>query len=482
MAPASRSRPSAACTGVDAPALARRGSPRSARSARATATRSPLRRSARGSRPPAARRTCRSRRRRGANDSAVVAEVDDDGVGSHEHELAAAVDAEADPAADEHLGEVAQPLGVIDDHTVVAQRVPPSSATTARARSWRWPVRHRSTLDVNATGSISVDDLRALVDADPQQALRRRRRAARRAGGRRRTPPALWWIAGRRRARRSATPPGPARRSRRPSSWRGHATTGRCVARVTISLAFDVGDGGDMAGALPCSTTVEADVDDADRPLLAIQRGILDVPPRPARRTAVDALLTGARTWRPTAGDPATELKALGNLGAIESQQRRLRRRARAPAAGGHARRSTSTSSRGARWRSPTSPTSRRRRATCPRRSTPSPRPRTATAGRARSPTCRGCYADHAAGARRRQPARRRRAPHRPRRRRCRRRAATTSSTPSCCWSRPRSTSPRASRTRPTSAPSTPSPRSPARDARAGCTSPSGCGCAPRRA
>ena len=126
-----------------------------------------------------------------------LADVDDDRVGPHEHELAAAVDGERDASANENLGEAAQPLRVIDDHDSRCSRValPRSRARRARRRAAS-PVRHRSTLDVNVIGSISIDDLRALVDVEPQQALDGR---ARRLADR---EPAvvdaadLWWIAG----------------------------------------------------------------------------------------------------------------------------------------------------------------------------------------------------------------------------------------------------------------------------------------------
>ena len=130
MAPASRSRPSASCTGW----TLQRSSPWIA-TGRSFGTRTmamPL-----GVRSiPAA--CCSSYLPIAAtarrNDSALVPRSTIDGVGPYEHELAAAVDAEADPPADERVREVAQALRVIDDHTVVAQRVPPSSSTHRASR------------------------------------------------------------------------------------------------------------------------------------------------------------------------------------------------------------------------------------------------------------------------------------------------------------------------------------------------------------
>src|SRR6476619_5057689 len=100
-----------------------------------------------------------------------------------------------------------------------------------------------------SSGSISIDDLSALVDTDPQRALdaARLRLAV--------VEPALvdaahlWWIAGlaerllgdSTRARSSLEE---AARLARTSADRG------LVARVTISLALEVGNGGDLAGAL----------------------------------------------------------------------------------------------------------------------------------------------------------------------------------------------------------------------------------------
>ena len=95
--------------------------------------------------------------------------------------------------------------------------------------------------------------------------------------------------------------------------------TRHCTPRVTISLAFDVGNAGDLPGALTLLESVEADVGDADRSRLAIQRGLLLY--RHGRlAAAVDSLRAG-HALAAAAGDLVTALPALVNLGAVESQQ-----------------------------------------------------------------------------------------------------------------------------------------------------------------
>ena len=69
-------------------------------------------------------------RDRGAERRGVVAGVDDDRVGPHEDELAVAVDAEADAAAHEHLGEIAQAAPGDRRPHCRCSRVPPSSCTS----------------------------------------------------------------------------------------------------------------------------------------------------------------------------------------------------------------------------------------------------------------------------------------------------------------------------------------------------------------
>jgi tetratricopeptide (TPR) repeat protein len=167
-------------------------------------------------------------------------------------------------------------------------------------------------------GSISIDDLRALVDTDPQQALG----AARQRLAMVETPLVdaahLWWIAGlaerllgdTTRARSSLEE---AARLARESADRG------LVARVTISLALDVGNGGDLVGALALLDSIELDVGLADRARLANQRGILLY--RHGRLAAAVESLRTARQLAADDRDVQTELQALVNLGAVESQQ-----------------------------------------------------------------------------------------------------------------------------------------------------------------
>ena len=113
---------------------------------------------------------------------------------------------------------------------------------------------------------------------------------------------------------RSGTPAGPASSLEAAVQLARACDDRRLVARVTISLAFDVGD---VRAALAMLDEVEADVDELDHPVLATQRGLLEYR-RGRLEAAVDALLM-ARDLATKADDPSAELKALGNLGAIET-------------------------------------------------------------------------------------------------------------------------------------------------------------------
>ena len=164
-------------------------------------------------------------------------------------------------------------------------------------------------------GSISVADLRVLVDVDPRQALdaaRARLADASVAGSDAAT---LWWIAGL--AERLLGDTGRARTSLGEAVARARASDDRgLIAAATISLAFDVGD---VRAALAMLDDVEADVDEVDHSLLAMQRGLLEYR-RGRLEAAVDALLV-ARDLATRADDAMAELRALGNLGAIETSR-----------------------------------------------------------------------------------------------------------------------------------------------------------------
>ena len=297
--------------------------------------------------------------------------------------------------------------------------------------------------------SISVEELVALVDVDPQQAPRRGARAASP------TSPSpsdvaaqLWWITGlAQRELGDLVAPATAS-SRRASS--PLAADDRVAGRPRDDQPGLRGRPRRRHPRRPrdCSTPSSADVGDAD----------LAAAVDPARRPALPARSARRRrrrprrrrtSWprRPAIG--STELKALVNLGAIQSQRGRARRGPRAPAA---------------------------RRSRSPPSSTRSSWAALALANLAYVETVEGnlpealdafaaaedgyrraghagelprLHANHAAGAGRRQPARRRRAADRPGRRAVGGQRQRPRASPSCCWCRPRSTSPRASPTRP---------------------------------
>jgi CHAT domain-containing protein len=170
------------------------------------------------------------------------------------------------------------------------------------------------------TPSISVDDLRVLVDVDPQQALVAARERLQVAAGGPETA-AMWWIAGL--AERVLGDTARARASLEEAARLARAGDDRqLAARIGISLAYEVGHTGDLRGALALLDAVEPDVHRRDHPSLAAQRGLLQY--RLGRLDDAVAALVAARAMAAAAGDVPTELKVLVNLGAIESQHGEL--------------------------------------------------------------------------------------------------------------------------------------------------------------
>lgn len=168
-----------------------------------------------------------------------------------------------------------------------------------------------------STGQLSPQALRTLVNSDPHAALLSARdRLVRDPDGE--DAPELWWIAGL--AHRELGDFGEARAA----LVAGRQVAGmRCDvamrARITVSLAFEVAHGGDIPEAVALLDEVEPDIHDDDRPALLNQRGILDY--RLGRlELAITELLAG-RDLASARDDRLNELKALANLGAIESQR-----------------------------------------------------------------------------------------------------------------------------------------------------------------
>ena len=165
-----------------------------------------------------------------------------------------------------------------------------------------------------STGSISFDALRALVDVDPDQALRAAR-ARLVDEGAASDAATLWWIAGL--AERLLGDTLRSRASLEEAVARARACDDRqLAARATISLAFDVDD---VRLALAMLEAVEPDVAESDHAVLAIQRGLLEY--RLGRLEAAVVALAMALDLTMEARDGLGELKVLVNLGAIESQR-----------------------------------------------------------------------------------------------------------------------------------------------------------------
>jgi CHAT domain-containing protein/tetratricopeptide (TPR) repeat protein len=90
------------------------------------------------------------------------------------------------------------------------------------------------------------------------------------------------------------------------------------AARVAISLAFEIGHTGDIPAAVALLAAIEDDVDEHDLPGLHNQRGVFHH--RTGRLHEAAVAYGQARDAATAAGDLVTRLKALVNLGAVESQ------------------------------------------------------------------------------------------------------------------------------------------------------------------
>src|SRR4051794_37893523 len=160
-------------------------------------------------------------------------------------------------------------------------------------------------------GSISIDDLRALVEVDPQQALRTARQRLAAAGGAEAAE--LWWVAGV--AERLLGDTARARGSLEQAARLARGGADAALhARITISLAFDVGNGGDLPGALALLDSVAGDVDTADQARFASQRGLLLY--FHGRLSAAIASLRRAHELAVAVCDEAAAMQVLVNLGA----------------------------------------------------------------------------------------------------------------------------------------------------------------------
>ena len=202
---------------------------------------------------------------------------------------------------------------------------------------------YRSTLVVNGHRVDRSTTSRSLVENEPRRALelaptRPPRRLARRGARRPRCGGSSGWPSA-----RSATCRG--RDGRSTAARRAGAGRRRpaLAARVAISLALEVGHVGDIRAAVALLAAVEADVDDRDRPLLHNQRGVFHY--RTGRLDDAVAALQRRATGDGGRGSPdrpagAREPRARSSRSAVEYDESRA-----ALAARGHARPSSSTRS-----------------------------------------------------------------------------------------------------------------------------------------
>lgn len=168
--------------------------------------------------------------------------------------------------------------------------------------------------------SISIDELRRLVESDPRAALAAATAQLDTTDVNAAMSAELWWIVGL--SERTLGDLGRARSALESSCDQARrAAVPGLVARVTISLAFEVGHGGDLAGAIQLLDDAERDVEAGDRPALFAQRGILNY--RLGRLESACGELMAARDLAHEAGAALTELQVLVNLGAIEAQRGR---------------------------------------------------------------------------------------------------------------------------------------------------------------
>ncbi|MGI9052101.1 MAG: CHAT domain-containing protein [Ilumatobacteraceae bacterium] len=169
--------------------------------------------------------------------------------------------------------------------------------------------------------SISIDELLAMVDADPVRAVAR---ATAGLGGGDASPrlrAELLWILGL--AHRALGDLGAARRSLEQSRrLAADAGATSLAARVTISLAFEVAHGGDIAVALDLLDGVRDQASGADVARLANQRAILRY--RLGQLDAAVADLEEARAVANHYGDTGTLLRVLVNLGGIQAHRGRF--------------------------------------------------------------------------------------------------------------------------------------------------------------
>lgn len=169
-----------------------------------------------------------------------------------------------------------------------------------------------------STGSNSVEELRALVDVDPEAALAVVREQLAGSDGSGPASASLWWIAGL--AERMLGDSSRARASLEEAARRARAARDdQLLARVTISLALDVGSSGDLHHALRLLDEAERHVHADDHCWLALQRGILQY--RLGRLDEAVRALLHARELAVAANAVVDELRVLVNLGAIEAQR-----------------------------------------------------------------------------------------------------------------------------------------------------------------
>jgi CHAT domain-containing protein len=167
--------------------------------------------------------------------------------------------------------------------------------------------------------AFSITDLLAMVENEPRRALElatHEADAAEAAADVRRHAEALW-IAGL--AHRALGDMRAAMTVHTTSREVATSVDRALAARVAISLAWEVGHAGDIGAAVALLAAVEDDVDEHDRPGLHNQRGAFHY--RTGRLHDAVVAWTTARDTAMVVGDRLTHLRALINLGVIESQR-----------------------------------------------------------------------------------------------------------------------------------------------------------------
>lgn len=164
----------------------------------------------------------------------------------------------------------------------------------------------------------SIDELRDLVDIDPQRALATCQALLDTPSLDHREIAELYWVMAL--ADRSLGDFAGARNALEIAHQHANACDDRALrVQVMVGLAVEVGTAGDLPRALALFEDADVSADQGERAALLFQRGLIHYRLGRLSEAVEDALLS--RKAAAMVGDRLSELKALVNLGAFESQR-----------------------------------------------------------------------------------------------------------------------------------------------------------------